>query len=203
VDNQNGVQKQLAEEVNKSLESKPNVVKSQRLTLSSEDLCHIGSSRNWIEITRNTDEELPLEVPLNPAVPPLSFITKAANEKRKAFADYDIQRHAAYRMQFQLSSEYSRSTIVVNALTVANVTPFCVFVALAVVSILGFQQSAYREQLRFLVRNRTGDDLSEVMAETQFFAGLRASTRRIFSGDSVFIESAPKRGIIQLHDICL
>jgi hypothetical protein len=170
VDNHNAVQRKLAEEVDKSLESRPDIPKSQPLLLSSEDQCHIGSSRNWIEITRNTDEEIPLEIPLSPSIPPPVFIVKGANEKWKAFSDYDIQRHAAYRLQIQLSSEYSASTIIINALTVAKVVPFCVFLVLAVVLILGFQQSAYRRQLRVLVRNKTGDDLSEVMAETQFFA---------------------------------
>ena len=170
VDNHNTVQKKLADEINKSLESRSDIPKSQPLLLSSEDQCHIGSSRNWIEITRNTDETLPLETPLNPAIPSLDFIVKAADEKWKAFADYDNRRHAAYRLQIQLSSEYSGSTIIVNALTVAKVMPFCVFVILAVVSILGFQQSAYRSRLRVLVRDKTGDDRSEAMAETQFFA---------------------------------
>lgn len=167
VDNQNTVQKKLAEEVNKPIESRPDIPKSQPLLLSTENLCHVGSSRNWIEITRNTDETLPWEISLSP---PLDFITKNANEKQKAFADYDNQRHAAYRLQIQLSSEYSGSTIIINALTVARALPFCVFVVLAVVSILGFQQSAYRSRLRVLLRNKTGDDLSELMAETQFFA---------------------------------
>jgi hypothetical protein len=170
VDNHNAVRKRLTEEVNKSLESRPDIPKSQPFILSSEDECHIGSSRNWIEITRNTDEAIPLEAPISPAIPPLDFIAKAADEKWKAFADYDIQRHAAYRLQIQLSSQYSGSTIIVNALTVAKVIPFCVFVVLAILLILGFQQSAYRKRLRVLVRNKTGDGLSEAMAETQFFA---------------------------------
>ena len=170
VDNHNAVQKRLTDEVNKSLESRPDIPKSQPLLWSPEDQCHIGSSRNWIEITRNTDETLPLETSLNPATPPLDFIVKAANEEWKAFANYDIQRRAAYRLQIQLSSEYSGSTIVVNALTVAKVVPFCVFLVLAVVLILGFQQSAYRRQLRALVRNKVPEDLLEAMAETQFFA---------------------------------
>jgi hypothetical protein len=146
------------------------VPRSQPLILSAEDTCHIGSSRNWIEITRNTDEVLPLEAPVAPAVPSLDFITEAANEKKKAFADYDNQRHDAYRLQIQLSSEFSGSTIVVNALSVAKVVPFCVFILLAVISILGFQQSAYCRQLRTLIQRKPGDDLSEAMAETQFFA---------------------------------
>jgi hypothetical protein len=170
VDNENVVQKKLVEEVNKSLKSGPNVPKSQPPLISAEDVCHIGSSRNWIEITRSTDETMPLETPLAPAAPSLDFITKAANEKKKAFADYDNQRHDAYRLQIQLSSEFSGSTIVVNALSVAKVVPFCVFIVLAVISIFGVQQSAYRRQLRTLIQKRTRDDLSEALAETQFFA---------------------------------
>jgi hypothetical protein len=97
-------------------------------------------------------------------------VTKAADEKKRAFADYDAQRYAAYRLKIQLSSGYSGSTIPVNALTVAKTIPFCIFLIWAVVLILGFQQSAYKRQLRVLVRKKTGDDLSEVMSETQFFA---------------------------------
>jgi hypothetical protein len=170
VDNHNVVQKKLAEAVDKSLESRPDVPKSQPLLLSADDLCHIGSSRNWIEITRNTDEVLPFETQVALANPSLDFMAEAANEKKKAFSDYDNQRHNAYRLQIQLSSEFSDSTIVANALSVAKVVPFCVFIIIAVISILGFQQSAYRRQLRTLIQRRSGDDLSEAMAETQFFA---------------------------------
>jgi hypothetical protein len=170
VDNHNAVQKRLTEEVNKSLKSRPDIPKSLPFLLSAEDLCHVASSRNWIEITRNTDEMIPLEVPLSPNFPPLDFIVKAADEKWKAFADYDVQRRAAYRLQIQLSSEYSGSTIIVNALTVAKVVPFCVFLIFAIILTLGFQQSAYRRQLRVLARKKTGDELSEAIAKTQFFA---------------------------------
>jgi hypothetical protein len=167
VDNHNVVQKKLAEAVDKSLESRPDVPRSQPLFLSAEDLCHTGSSRSWIEITRNSDEMIPLEAPLTPS---LDFITEAANAQKKSFADYDNRRHDAYRLQIQLSSEFSGSTIVVNALSVAKVVPFCVFIIVAIVSILGFQQSAYRRQLRILIQKKTGDDFSKAMAESQFFA---------------------------------
>jgi hypothetical protein len=170
VESQNNVQKQLTDTFNKSLESTPNITKSQPILWSVEDQCHAIPSRTWIEITRNTDETMPLEIPLSPLIQPLDFMVKAAEEKRKAFVDYDYQRHAAYRLQIQLSSEYSGSSIIVNALTVARILPFCVFLVLAVVIVLGFQQSAYRGQLRALVRAKNSDELSEVMAETQFFA---------------------------------
>jgi hypothetical protein len=98
------------------------------------------------------------------------YIAKAVDEKKKAFADYDAQRHAAYHLDIQLSSGYSSSTIIVNALTIAKTIPFCIFAIWAVVLILDFQQSAYKRQLRVLVRKKTGNDLSEVMTETQFFA---------------------------------
>ena len=165
VDSQNALQKRLAEEVNKSLESRPDIPKSKPILWSVEEQCRSLPSRTWIEITRNTDESLPWAVNS-----PVEYIAKATDEKRKAFADYDSQRHAAYRLQIQLASEYSGSTIVVNALTVAKVLPFCVFLVLAVVIVLGFQQSAYRRQLRTLIKTKHGDNLSEVIAETQFFA---------------------------------
>jgi hypothetical protein len=168
VNNHNTVQTRLAEELNKVLESKPDIPKSQPLILSSEDVCPAGSSRSWIEITRNADEMMSWETSGQP-IPSLDFLPKAAKERLKAFADYDIQRHEAYRLEIQLS-EYSRSTIIVNALTVAKFVPFCALLVLTAVSILGFQQSAYRRRLRVLLRNNTGDDLSEAVTETQFLA---------------------------------
>jgi hypothetical protein len=167
VDNHNTLQMKLTEELNKPIEPKPAVSKSKPFLLKSEQECGETHSRAWIEITRQMDEELPLE-PLLP--PSLDYVTKATDEKKRAFADYDAQRYAAYRLQIQLSSAYSGSTIIVNALTVAKTIPFCVFVILAVVSIFGFEQSAYRRQLRVLARKKTGNDLSEMMTETQFFA---------------------------------
>ena len=171
VDNHNALQEKLTEEINKAHASKPGVPMSQPLLLSSENQCHVGSSRNWIEITRQSDEQLegiPLAAPLSP-VP--DYVAKANDEDKKAFAEYDMQRHAAYRLQIQLSSEYSGSTIIVNAMTIAKIIPFCVFLVAAVVFILGFQQSAYRERLHTLFQNKTGDDLAEARAETQFFVG--------------------------------
>ncbi len=134
---------------------------------SVQEQCHATPSRTWIEITRNSDEELPWET-TSPFAP--DFVKKAANEKKKAFQDYDIQRNAAYRLQIQLSAESTSSTVTVNALTVAKIVPFCVLVVIAIVTILGFQQSAYRRQLRFLLRNKQNDELSRAMAETQFLA---------------------------------
>jgi hypothetical protein len=167
VDSHNSVQKRLVKEANKSSESRPDMPKLEPLLLSSEDQCHIGTARNWIEITKDTDEQLPFQTSINPS---LDFMAKAEDEKRRAFADYYMQRHEAYRLQIQLSAEYSGSTIIVNALTVAKVIPFCVFLLLTIVLILGFQQTAYRRQLRALVLKKTGDELSLAMAETQFFA---------------------------------
>jgi hypothetical protein len=164
VDNHNTLQQRLTAEVNKTL--KPVQAKLPPVTFSAEDTCGSGSSRTWIEITRQTDEELPPEHLLDFSP---DYIKQSEDEKTKAFADYDIQRHTAYRLQIQLSSEYSGSTIIVNALTVAKGIPFCTFLILAVVLILGFQQSAYRRRLRILLLSKSGDHLNESMAETQFF----------------------------------
>jgi len=165
VDQQNTLQKNLDQQARESLHPNPGTPRPQPLVLSSEDTCHVGSSRTWIEITRNTDEMLSW-----PTTSPFDLLAKAANERRKAFVDYDTKRHEAYRLQIQLSSEQSSSTIIVNALTVAKVIPFCVFAVLTVVVVLGFQQSAYRRQLRSHLRNRAGDDLFQAMAVAQFLA---------------------------------
>ena len=156
VDQQNTVMKRLMEQ------SKT----GSAILFSVQEECQATHSRTWIEITRNTDEELPWET----SPPTLDFVKKAANEKKNAFQDYDIQRHAAYRLQIQLSAESSSSTVTVNALTVAKIVPFCVLIVLAIVTILGFQQPAYRRQLRFLLRNKQNDDLPRAIAETQFLA---------------------------------
>ncbi len=190
VDQHNTVQRTLDEQVNKSpgdhLEThqpKSGTPRTQLLPWSSEEMCDARSSRNWIEFTRNMDEVFVWETTL-----PRDSIAKAADERRKAFDDYDTKRHEAYRLQIQLSSEHSGSTIIVNALTIAKVIPFCVFVVLTIAVILGFQQSAYRRQLRSLLRNRVGDHLSQVMAETQFFAG---PFHRVTSHPEKYLEVSP------------
>jgi hypothetical protein len=173
VDQENTTRRIIQEQAEKSLDDlfKGNHAKSRPprtppLIWSPDDLCQGGSSRTWIEITRNTDEMM-----LSwQTTSPLDLVAKAANERRKAFVDYDTKRHEAYRLQIQLSSEQSSSTIIVNALTVAKVIPFCVFAVLTVVVVLGFQQSAYRRQLRSHLRNRAGDDLFQAMAVAQFLA---------------------------------
>jgi len=175
VDQQNTLQKNLDQQARESLHPNPGTPRPQPLVLSSEDTCHVGSSRTWIEITRNTDEMLSW-----PTTSPFDLLAKAANERRKAFVDYDTKRHEAYRLQIQLSSEQSSSTIIVNALTVAKVIPFCVLAVLTVVVVLGFQQSAYRRQLRSHLRNRAGDDLFQAMAVAQFLAApFRQASSRV------------------------
>lgn len=176
--NHNELRQQLTDAVNKSLTNRPDLPKSQPILLSSEEECQTGHSRVWIEITRSTDETLPLEIPIANGIPTNDFIQKSVDEKHRKFAEYDLQRPAAYELQIQLSSEYSGSTIIVNALTIAKVVPFGVFLVLTIVTILGFQQSAYQERLRALLRKRHGDELWEAMAEAQFFA---APVRRVQS----------------------
>jgi hypothetical protein len=166
----NAAQIKFADAFNKFASSKPGVTKLTPFLWSSEEYCASGQSRTWIEIVRHTDETLFVATQISSPVPYLGLLGKTTKDEEKSFADYDAQRQAAYRLQIQLSSEYSGSTIIVNALTVARVVPFCVFLVLELVVILGFQQSAYRKQLQGLLRSRTDDDLPEVMAETQFFA---------------------------------
>src|ERR1700674_4594282 len=88
----------------------------QPIIHNPEDICSGTVSRVHVEATRYTDEIMPLcsihwegtrfcIEPLEPAGPPgLSGILNASS---KAFADYDIQRRAAYRLEIHLSSEYS------------------------------------------------------------------------------------------------
>ena len=166
VDQHNALQKKLSEEVNKAFESQPGFTKSQPLLLTSEEQCHQLHSRTWIEIIRSTDEELnPEPLTVSPE------LEKDFTERSQAFSDYDARRRAAYRLQIQLGSESEYfSTIIVNALTVASIMPFCVFVVLTIVMLLGFQQSAYQRQLRSLLQVASDRPLPQALAETQFFA---------------------------------
>jgi hypothetical protein len=127
-------------------------------------------SRTWIEISRNTEETLPFELSVNPAIPSLAYVAQSAQQRKQLFADYYIQRRDAYRFEIHPSSEYSDGTVVVNALTVAKVVPFSVLLLMAVVAILGFQRSAYRSELRVLMGNKIGPALSESLSTTRFFA---------------------------------
>jgi hypothetical protein len=190
VDHENTVRKMAQEQASKSLGEllKKNGIKSGMpgtppLVFSSEDMCHVGSSRDWIEITRHTAEELPWE-----STSTVDFVTKAANERTKAFHDYDTRRREAYRLEIHLSSEHSSSTIIINALTVAKIIPFCVFVVLTIVVVLGFQQSAYRRHLRALLRDKAEDHLSQAMAEAQFFA---APFHQVTSHPEKYLELSP------------
>ena len=170
IDQHNVIQRRLTEEVNKSLKTKPKIPKAVPVVFSSVDFCQTTPSRTWIEVTRNIDETTPDIFATSPPSPPeLSFLAEFAASKKKAFEDYDKQRYAAYRIQIQLSSEYSGSTITLNALSVAKVVPFCILGVLAMVVALGFQQASYKRQLRSLLLSAS-DKIALVMAETQFLA---------------------------------
>lgn len=170
VDQQNAISNRLKEPLNKPKQLKSGASRTQSpMLVSKDDVCRPGSARTWIEITRDTDKELPWWTTF-PTFPTLNLMVKAAKERQKSFEKYDMERREAYRLQFQLSSENSSSTITVNALTAAEVVPFCVLVVFTLVVILGFQQAAYRRQLRLLLGKRSDDALYQITAETQFFA---------------------------------
>ena len=73
-------------------------------------------------------------------------VTAWLGQRAKAFADYNTQRRASYRLNIKLSSEYSESSVEGNTLAVAEIVPFCIFIALTAYFILGFQEDSYRTQ---------------------------------------------------------
>jgi hypothetical protein len=96
---------------------------------------------------------------------------KDYRERVKLLSDYDAKRESNYKMQIQLSSVFSGATILVNALTVAEFAPFIVLVVGSVVLILGFQEEAYKHQLKLLIETHgVGSTLAAALARTNFFA---------------------------------
>ncbi len=164
----NDLQQTLSTQLNDSRKSVPKTPEQKPLIMSKEDRCGAANSRTWIEIVRMTDQTIPFE---SLALGPPDTFAKMYADRRKAFAGYDLRRRDAYRLQIQLSSEYSGSSIVVNALSVAEVVPFGVFLILALFTILGFQQASYRTQLRTLLENDSGHGRALSAAKAQFFAG--------------------------------
>jgi hypothetical protein len=152
---------------------------------TKEDECQVGHSRTWVEITRNTDEELPWESTPGPG---MEFIAAAAADKKAAFERYDIQRNEAYQIDIQLSAESGSSTVKVNALTVAKIVPFCVLIVFAIIALLGFQQAEYKRQLQAQLEMGPAADLPNAIVETQFLAVPSSSSRRTLGS---FFELSP------------
>jgi hypothetical protein len=162
VNQDNDVQKS---EIDTIRESEPNS-KQHATILDPADTCSTHASRIWIESTRYHDETIPLESSL--IFPKIAGILK---DRPKAFADYDVQRRDAYRLQIHLSSEYSAGSVEVNALSVAEVIPFVLFIVLAAYFILGFQDTAYRAQLCALLAEDKDEADGLRQARTQFLTG--------------------------------
>ncbi len=134
----------------------------------ADEYCSGRGSRRWIEVIRSMDLQFPLIA--TPGLP--DDVTAWLGQRPKAFADYDTQRRASYRLNIKLSSEYSESSVEGNTLAVAEIVPFCIFIALTAYFILGFQEDSYRTQSRLLLQTREdeGRETGLVLAETQFFA---------------------------------
>lgn len=130
--------------------------------------CAESDARNFIEAGRLTSEMF------SPAFWGSEWsgdMAKIYADRQRLFSEYDTKRRGVYRLQMQLSSEYSGGSILVNALSVAEVAPFFVLIVLSVITVLGFQQACYKLQLKALLEEaRNGPELPLAMARTQFFA---------------------------------
>lgn len=166
VDENNQIQNGLTAAENKYLKSKgtPTV---QPIIFSAQDTCVAPISRTWIESTRYNDKTLGQL----PGLP--DEVKNIYSARPKEFQDYDADRRAAYRLEIQLSSTYSASSVEANSLSVAEAVPFCVFIALAAYFVLGFQQANYQAQLRVLHKADNGDksDMPLKRAQAQFCTG--------------------------------
>jgi hypothetical protein len=151
----------------------------QPVLKTPEDYCGKWSteSRVYIESTRYNDETI--WVPYSQPTPP-DYVTRILSDNRRAFPSYDNQRRGAYRLQLHLSSEYSSGSVEVNALSVAETLPFCVFIILTIYFILGFQDNAYRILLRSSLEKLSDEDKGLSLAQAQFFG---SSRYRILSPD--------------------
>jgi hypothetical protein len=148
--------------------------KGEAILLDPDTTCRDTSARAYIESVRNANE-------LNT----LAFDggTKNAamilyDENKKKFADYDRTRRDTYRLEIELST-IGKSTITVNALSIAEVAPFATLAALSLVLVLGFQQGFYKSELAALIR-KGGEGPALSTARAQFFFVPRAVSSRRF-----------------------
>ncbi len=150
-------------------------VNLQPLIIDPRSTCVSPTSRIWIESTRYNDETYPLDRPIVPGSStglPDDVVQIVKNE-RQAFSAYDSERRSAYRLQIHLSSEYSSGSVELNALSVAELLPFCILLILTIYFVLGFQETAYRTHLRSLLEIKPADEGGSKLsvASTQFFVG--------------------------------
>ncbi|MGO9591857.1 MAG: hypothetical protein ACLP3K_17650 [Candidatus Acidiferrales bacterium] len=155
--------RQLVAETEKEVPSVP---------LSADTWCTPEGARNYVEASRTASQMLltasrAMEGANKDAVQKLLDRYLA---KQKEFSDYDRERDGAYPLQLRLSSEYSGSDITLNGRFVAKLLPFCILVVLAIVVVLGFQQTSYRKHLFSLLSDgHGGDDRILGIARGQFF----------------------------------
>jgi len=155
---------------------------------SAEPWCTPAGVRSYIEGDRAANEMF--SPALWGGVEPNDVFQKFSRrykDKLKEFAEYDAKRRAAYRMQLQVSSEYSGSNIILDAISVAEVVPFCVLVVLAVVLLLGIQQTRYKAPLFPALKKEDGGNLAAAIARAQFF--VRESPRTGSSLSRYFVLS--------------
>ncbi len=174
VEQQNNIEQSLTDQADKSRKTT-----MAHPALDPNLFCEGRDDRSWIETVRNSSIISPLTGSSLP-----DKVKAILNQRDQAFADYDIQRRAAYRLTINLSAEYSGGSVQGNALSVAETLPFCVFIALTVFVILGFQETRYRLQLRSLVSKSGSGGLQHadlVISKAQFFTGTTRATDSSFS----------------------
>jgi len=144
--------------------------------LSADIFCAPNGARSYIEAGRASNEMFSPAYWSRVGQSGVSVLSQRYKDKLKQFAEYDAKRRTAYRLDIQLSSQYSSGNIVVNALSVAEVVPFCILVLLAIVLLLGFQQASYKSQLQTLLAN-SKEDSALASARSQFFVWPPSLTR--------------------------
>jgi hypothetical protein len=146
--------------------------------LNPADFCSGLGSRKWIEISRSSDAAFPLNWPGLP-----DAVVGLRQQRQQGFADYDTRRYSTYQLTLTLSPEYTESRVEANALSIAEIVPIFILIALTVYFILGFQEQAYRDHLRGLLRtNVTEENEAELAnAQTQFFASPQITPNHSFT----------------------
>lgn len=129
--------------------------------------CTERGSLTYVEASRAASSMLS---PSNLGSSSTPAISKIYNEQLQLLSEYDAKRRSLYGIQIQLSSVFSGSSILVDALPVAEFAPFVALVIGSVVMILGFQEKAQKEQLKVLIEgDGLGRTLAATLARTSFF----------------------------------
>jgi len=142
--------------------------------LSPADYCALVlDTRYWIQY-QQLDLSSSLADPKTPEV-----IRKLQERVWNIFADYDIKRDEAFRLDLKLSSGYSENSIEANALSVAACIPFVVSGLLILYFMLGHQEAAWRSEL-LLQLKRLGSEVGSspdlFASKSQHFVSPRDST---------------------------